>query len=75
MDCIMELTPIICISMINLISNKFSVNIQSIYTTNRASTFQMVHQESQTCELYVGSLMHTLAARILPQKLRVYFMD
>ncbi len=58
MDCSIELTPLICDSMMNLTSKKFSVNIQSIYTTNiRASTFQMGHQESQTCELYVGSLI------------------
>ncbi len=57
MDCSIELTPTVCNSRLNLTSKKFSVNIQSTYSTHGASTFQMGDPVSQTCETYLGSLI------------------
>ena len=57
MDCSIELTPMVCNSILNITSKKFSVEISSTFTMTGANTSQMRHQTSQTCEICIGSLI------------------
>ncbi len=57
MDCSIELTPMVCNSILNITSKKFSVEISSKFTMTGANTFQMGHQTSQACEICIGSII------------------